>query len=124
MALELTCTGTIARTSISPSFFVFVFWLLHQASVLLNQSDFSSMIQGLDQRCSTFMHVTVHWSKKVSGPGTLQRSFNFQGKQGHLPSYRNSAYPLLPLLMMPFSAVWAVQKGCLTPSQAKALMGQ
>lgn len=78
------------------------------------------MIQGLDQHCSSFLNVSLHWPKKVSVPGASQGRFFPWGKQSHLPWYKPSACPLLPSLMKPFTAVWAVKKGCLTLCQVAA----
>lgn len=80
---------------------VFLFYFFPYLAFMLNFSPlismgyFFSVIQGLDQHCSSFMNTSVQWSKKVSSPGPLQGSFSFS--HGESEPTGHGTKPLLTL---------------------------
>lgn len=76
----------------------------------------------MDQHYSSFMNASMQWSKKVSGPGTLQGSFPFS--HGESKAIGHGTRPLLTLCYhhwLNLSLHYGLYRGsCLTHCQAAA----
>lgn len=98
MALQLY-NKLIPLAEVAEPLFLFYFFLFLAFMLnfhpLLSKGYLFSVIQGLDQHCSSFMNASVQWSKKVSSPGTLEGRFSFF--HGESKAIYHGTAPLLTL---------------------------